>query len=81
MALRQFDFTDQGILDDLAPGCPLELLQPPQGLIQALDMNLADAQAWHEQLYEEIGWERDEAIRADDDLAIARSGERGAAAS
>jgi Fe-S-cluster containining protein len=55
-----YDFTDRGIADDLAPGCPLELLRPQQGLIEALHMNLTDARAWHEQLYEEIHWETDE---------------------
>jgi Fe-S-cluster containining protein len=71
-----YDFNDRGIVDELAPGCPLELLRPQQSLIEALDMNLADARAWHEQLYEEILWERDEAGRKND-LAVAAIGEQG----
>ena len=35
-------------------GCPLELLPPQQGLIEALDMNVEDARRWHRQLYREI---------------------------
>ena len=49
-----YDYTEAGIREELARGCPLELLRPVQGLLQALDMNLADAQRWHKQLYEEI---------------------------
>jgi Fe-S-cluster containining protein len=74
-----YDFNDRGLLDALAPGCPLELLRPGQGLIEALAMNRADAEAWHEQLYEEILWEKDDAA-SKSDLAIAATaaGERGA---
>jgi len=53
-----FDFNDQGLRRDLAPGCPLELLSPGQGLVEALEMNVADARAWHRQLYAEIRQER-----------------------
>lgn len=50
-----YEFDEQGIKQGvLAPGCPLELLPPGQGLLQALDMNLHDAQRWHAQLYQEI---------------------------
>ena len=49
-----FDYTEAGIADELAPGCPLKLLRPDQGLIEALDMNIDDARRWHKQLYEEI---------------------------
>jgi uncharacterized protein len=53
-----FDYTADGIQDDLAPGCPLELLPPGQGLIEALTMNRADAERWHAQLYAELRQER-----------------------
>jgi Fe-S-cluster containining protein len=49
-----FDYTAEGILPELAPGCPLELLRPGQGLIEALDMKRNDAERWHKQLYEEL---------------------------
>jgi Fe-S-cluster containining protein len=52
--LYPFDYTEAGISDELAPGCPLELLRPGQGLIEALEMNIDDARRWHRQLYEEI---------------------------
>ncbi len=56
-----YDYTEAGIQDELSPGCPLELLAPGQGLIQALDMNVQDARRWHGQLYQEIRLEHDEA--------------------
>jgi Fe-S-cluster containining protein len=49
-----YDYTAAGIQDDLSEGCPLELLRPGQGLIEALDMNLRDAERWRSQLYQEI---------------------------
>jgi Fe-S-cluster containining protein len=55
--LYPYDYNADGILPELSPGCPLELLAPGQGLIAALDMHLADAQRWHQQLYAEIGLE------------------------
>jgi Fe-S-cluster containining protein len=58
-----YDYSEAGILEDLSPGCPLELLRPGQGLIAALDMNVEDARRWRDQLYEEILLEHDEAER------------------
>lgn len=52
--LYPYSYTADGIEQDLSPGCPLELLPPGQGLIEALDMNLSDARRWHQQLYAEI---------------------------
>lgn len=54
-----YDYTADGILPEFAEGCPLELLRPGQGLIEALDMNLEVARRWHAQLYQEIGQEED----------------------
>lgn len=56
--LYPFDYNATGIFDALAPGCPIELLQPGQDLIQVLGMNRKDADCWHRQLYEEIRWEK-----------------------
>jgi len=55
--LYPYDYTEQGLLDELTPGCPLELLAPAQGLIEALDMNADNARRWHKQLYSEIRME------------------------
>lgn len=55
-----YDYTEAGIRDELADGCPLELLQPGQTLIEALDMDRHQAVEWHRQLYAEIRMERDE---------------------
>jgi Fe-S-cluster containining protein len=52
--LYPYDYNEDGIRTELVEGCPLELLPPGQGLIEALDMRLEDARRWHRQLYAEI---------------------------
>ncbi|MHB0959554.1 MAG: YkgJ family cysteine cluster protein [Pirellulaceae bacterium] len=52
--LYPYDYTADGILEQPAPGCPLDLLPPGIPLMQALHMPLAEAQKWHQQLYREI---------------------------
>jgi Fe-S-cluster containining protein len=52
--LYPYEYTESGILEELVRGCPLELLRPDQGLIDALGMSLDDARRWHEQLYAEV---------------------------
>jgi Fe-S-cluster containining protein len=52
--LYPFEYTADGITDDLSTGCPLELLAPGQHLIAALDMHIEDARRWQKQLYAEI---------------------------
>ena len=52
--LYPFHYDERGIRDEPASGCPLELLQPGQQLIETLQMKLDDAQRWHKQLYQEI---------------------------
>ena len=54
-----YEYNAEGIQEELATGCPLELLPPGQGLIQALDMNQTDAERWHKQLYFELQQEPD----------------------
>jgi Fe-S-cluster containining protein len=53
-----FDYTSEGLQSELATGCPLELLPPGQGLIEALAMNRSDAERWRRQLYGELVGER-----------------------
>jgi Fe-S-cluster containining protein len=60
-----FDYTAEGILDELSEGCPTELLRPGQGLIEALDMNRTDAERWHRQLYDELPNEDLSVLRRD----------------
>jgi Fe-S-cluster containining protein len=60
--LYPYDYTEDGIRDELSQGCPLELVPPGQSLLVALDMKLADAQRWHRQLYEEILLEDPQAV-------------------
>lgn len=52
--LYPYDYTAEGIVEELSEGCPLELLSPGEQLIDALQMNLDDARGWHRQLYQEI---------------------------
>lgn len=52
--LYPYDYIEQGIQDELAPGCPLELLRPGMSLLEELDIKLEDARRWHKQLYAEI---------------------------
>ncbi|MEZ6062190.1 MAG: YkgJ family cysteine cluster protein [Planctomycetaceae bacterium] len=52
--LYPFDYDADDLRDGLSEGCPVELLRPGQGLLQALEMNSADARRWHQQLYQEI---------------------------
>ena len=56
--LYPFHYTEEGISQQLVPGCPVELLRPGQDLIQVLNMSLEEARVWHRQLYEEIRWEK-----------------------
>ncbi len=53
-----YDYTADGLLDELAGGCPLELLAPGQGLIEALEKKRSDAERWHQQLYAELREEK-----------------------
>jgi len=52
--LYPYDFNEQGIKQELTRGCPLDLILPGLTLLDELGMNLADAERWHRQLYEEI---------------------------
>jgi Fe-S-cluster containining protein len=49
-----FDYDHNGLLPELAKGCPVELLRQGQDLIAALEMDSAEAKRWHRQLYAEL---------------------------
>lgn len=53
-----YDYTEQGIKDQPAEGCPVHLLRPGEDLFVSMSMNLEDARRWHRQLYEEIRLEK-----------------------
>ncbi len=55
--LYPFDYTEAGIQQDLAEGCPLHLLLPGETILTALDMRLADAERLRAQLYDELSEE------------------------
>ncbi len=60
--LYPYDYTEAGIDDELGDYCPIYLLPPGVGLIEALDMRRTDAERWHERLYAELREERDAAL-------------------
>ncbi len=66
--LYPYDYTAAGLTAELSEGCPLELLRPGLGLIDALEMKPADAQRWHRQLYVEIQMETGEGHAHRNDL-------------
>jgi uncharacterized protein len=49
-----YDYNEQGLMERLASGCPLQLLREDETLLGALDMRRGDAERWHAQLYSEI---------------------------
>lgn len=54
-----YDYTAQGLRERLARGCPTELIPAGQTLLEALDIQRADAVRWHKQLYVEVLMEQD----------------------
>ena len=52
--LYPFDYTADGLKEQPAGGCPVELLRPQQQLLQVLGMNRAQAEQFRAQLYVEI---------------------------
>jgi Fe-S-cluster containining protein len=52
--LYPINYTARGLEPELAKGCPVQLLPPGVGLLEALNMNRAQAEVWHRQLYAEI---------------------------
>lgn len=52
--LYPFRYTARGLEPDLAQGCPVHLLPPGVGLLEALRMTREQGEAWHRQLYAEI---------------------------
>jgi Fe-S-cluster containining protein len=52
--LYPFDYTSEGIHEELAEGCPLELLRPGQELLPVLNMHRDEAEVWRRQLYAEM---------------------------
>lgn len=57
--LYPFEYTEAGLTDELASGCPLELLRPGEQLLTALDMHRSDGERWRQQLYAELRSEPD----------------------
>ncbi|MBC7077089.1 MAG: YkgJ family cysteine cluster protein [Synergistales bacterium] len=52
--LYPINYTARGLEPELAKGCPVQLLPPGMGLLEALDMSRSQAEIWHRQLYAEI---------------------------
>lgn len=51
--LHPLTYTEAG-LTGLHPGCPGELAEPGQGVLQAIGMDLGAARRWWEELYREL---------------------------
>jgi Fe-S-cluster containining protein len=49
-----YDYTAEGLKEELSRGCPMGLVRPGLTLIDELGMNRADAERWHRQLYDEV---------------------------
>ena len=52
--LYPFDYTADGLNQQPAGGCPVELLRPQQQLLQVLGMDRAQAEQYRAQLYAEL---------------------------
>lgn len=61
--LFPFDYDAERILEDLASGCPTELLGRGQRLLDTIGMNRQQAELWRRQLYQEIATENKEPVR------------------
>lgn len=66
--LYPFDYTADGLKEQPAGGCPVELLQPKQQLLQVLEMNRDQAERHRAQLYAEL-LEKDDAGTASEGTA------------
>ena len=63
--LYPYDYTEEGLRDELSHGCPTQLLRSGETLLTALDMNRAAAERWRTQLYVELQMEKTDADRPD----------------
>lgn len=58
--LFPFQYTASGISNELESDCPREFLTQGETLDQALGITREDANRWHQTLYQEILWEKEE---------------------
>lgn len=56
--LYPYQYNEQGLLVELAAGCPTHLLPAGQDLLTVLHVTAEDAWRWHAQLYREIRLEK-----------------------
>ena len=49
-----YDYNENGLVERLASGCPVQLLRTNETLIDSLGMHREEAERWHKQLYIEI---------------------------
>ncbi len=52
--LHPVDYTAEKILPELAPGCPVDLLEPGANLLQSIGIDPQEVIGWHRALYAEI---------------------------
>jgi Fe-S-cluster containining protein len=58
--LFPFQYNASGISNELERECPREFLSQGESLVQALGIDKKDAMMWHQTLYQEILWEKEE---------------------
>jgi len=56
--LYPYQYNEQGLMPELATGCPTHLLPPEKDLLAVLQVTPEDARRWHAQLYREIRLEK-----------------------
>lgn len=49
-----YDYNENGLVERLASGCPVQLLRNDETLLDSLGMQREEAERWHKQLYIEI---------------------------
>ncbi|MBU0992615.1 MAG: YkgJ family cysteine cluster protein [Proteobacteria bacterium] len=58
--LFPYQYSESGLYDELADECPKDFLSSGETLVQAIGINREDALAWHQTLYQEILWEKED---------------------
>jgi Fe-S-cluster containining protein len=63
--LHPYQYNAGGIVGELAPDCPTHLLRPGENVIEAVQLNVDRARAWHAELYRELREENEGAACKD----------------
>lgn len=58
--LFPYQYSQKGLMDELADECPRDFLQEGENLAMAIGIHKEDALSWHHLLYQEILWEKED---------------------